>query len=292
MNLEGNCKMSGFLVQKNIETDETKPKITFAHREIYTENERHLLHLNDYIEIYVYIKGKVDYVVDDTYYDLKRGDILLITPYEAHMVVIKDKCDYERFYLLLPVKAFSAYRYDLLDKLLNKGKGVSAKIPLDAKSREKCLSILYEISDICKKNTTDADDMLMYSLIIQFICIINHSLNKNENELNDSSSNVPQLLREILIYINDKPSEISSVIDIADKFHISLPYLSTLFKKNMRVSPSVFLRMKKIAHAKRLLEDGNSVTYACYESGFNDCSYFIKVFKELVGVTPHQYSIQ
>ena len=281
--------MSNFLVTRRIPTLEDGQKITFTHRCSYTKGEGHSLHLNDYIEIYVYVKGDADFVVDDTYYNLSRGDILLITPYEAHVVVIKEDCDYERFYLLLPVKALSSYKYNLLSKLLKKEKGISAKIPLDEKNRAKCLELLYEISRICEAEASGFNDMLVYSLILQFLCIVNSTIDTADNKGDEGMASLPTLLKDILLYINDKPTEINSVSDIADKFHISLPYLSSLFKKNMGVSPSAFLKTKKIAHAKRLLEEGNSVTYACYESGFNDCSYFIKVFKSLVGVTPHKY---
>ena len=38
-----------------------------------------------------------------------------------------------------------------------------------------------------------------------------------------------------------------------------------------------------------MLDEGADVTSVCYDCGFNDCSYFIKVFKSYVGMTPFRY---
>ena len=46
---------------------------------------------------------------------------------------------------------------------------------------------------------------------------------------------------------------------------------------------------KKITLAKDLLDRGADVTTACYECGFNECSYFIRVFRKYVGMTPRKY---
>ena len=56
-----------------------------------------------------------------------------------------------------------------------------------------------------------------------------------------------------------------------------------------RLSDEDWIQAKKIALAKDLLDKGADVTEACYECGFNDCSYFIRVFKKYVGMTPLTY---
>ena len=55
---------------------------------------------------------------------------------------------------------------------------------------------------------------------------------------------------------------------------------------------TLLYQISSLCLAKRILEQGASVTEACYESGFNDCSYFIKCFRKSVGFTPYQYRKQ
>ena len=56
----------------------------------------------------------------------------------------------------------------------------------------------------------------------------------------------------------------------------------------MGVPLVTYLQTRKIVLAKQMLEEGRSVTYACYESGFSDCSYFIMRFRKKFDITPER----
>ena len=51
-----------------------------------------------------------------------------------------------------------------------------------------------------------------------------------------------------------------------------------------------YLIRLRITRAKRLLEDGRSVSDAAQESGFSDIYYFSNVFKKCEGQSPRQYA--
>ena len=90
-------------------------------------------------------------------------------------------------------------------------------------------------------------------------------------------------------YIDQNAAKIESVEELARRFGLSMPYLSSTFKSKIGTPIKSYIQAKKIAYAKELLDNDYSVTDACYECGFNDCSYFIKVFKRHIGVTPYRY---
>ena len=54
----------------------------------------------------------------------------------------------------------------------------------------------------------------------------------------------------------------------------------------LRIVPS---KLNRLGLAMELLKNGSSVTDACFNSGFFDCSKFISFFKKNVGMTPLQY---
>jgi len=84
-------------------------------------------------------------------------------------------------------------------------------------------------------------------------------------------------------------AQIQSVTEISSALGVSSQYLSSYFSKHVGTPLKTYVQAKKIALAKALLDQGADVTRACYECGFNDCSYFIRVFKAYVGVTPMAY---
>lgn len=84
-----------------------------------------------------------------------------------------------------------------------------------------------------------------------------------------------------------------TVNEIAEMVQLSPSHLSRLFKKEMGLSISDYIRGKKIEHAKNLLRysDYSYVDIANYLS-FDSQSHFIKVFKKYEGITPRQYRNQ
>lgn len=81
-----------------------------------------------------------------------------------------------------------------------------------------------------------------------------------------------------------------TVEQLASEFGISTSYLSRLFKKEVGVSVSTYVKNKKIEVAKDLLKfsDYSMIEIANHLS-FSSQSHFIQQFKEVVGITPKKY---
>jgi AraC-like DNA-binding protein len=96
-------------------------------------------------------------------------------------------------------------------------------------------------------------------------------------------------MQQILDYIDANFAQIRNVKDVSDKFFISSATLNRWFKKYLKISPGKYLETIKLAHAKKVLQNGGSVTEACFSSGFTDCSHFIVLFKKRFNVTPNKF---
>jgi AraC-like DNA-binding protein len=111
-----------------------------------------------------------------------------------------------------------------------------------------------------------------------------------KNGANDADTiGISPELKEIIAYINREFQSIEKLTDITQRFNISSATLNRWFKKNIHISPQEYLKARRLSHAKQLLDNGASVTESCMMSGFSDCSYFISVFKQKFGETPHKY---
>ncbi len=283
--------MNEFLHSCDLHVVSNMEPIKFVHKSSIDSPDAHKLHINGCFEIYVYISGKTNYIVQDKCYSLNRGDVVIINPFQVHAALLDETCQYERFYMLIPPSFFSGYAYDPLKGLHKSSLGNSSCIILHPDEREKMLNILYSISDLCENSDNANTSMVMYAYIIQVLCLLNVNRDKGEPD-NVKLAHIPKLISDVLVYINQHLPEIRSTMEIANHFGVSHSYLSSMFKKYIKTPMKVYIRTQRITLAKKLLSENNSVTYACYESGFNDCSYFIKHFKESVGVTPLQYKQQ
>ena len=265
-----------------------REELKFVHCKNVDRPENHFMHINKYCEIYVFIDGEANYIVEDMFFSLKKGDIVIITPYEVHKAVLQKKGYYERFYFLIPVDAFSYMTSDPLKKILEQIKLHKNLLSLPQKEREKMISVLYEIKKLAESRSSS--DLLVYSEFLKFVDIIISNLGNSDDDLiSKTSQQFPQILSDVLRYIDENLTDIRTAEEIASHFHISSPYLSSIFKSYTNIGIKKYIQLRKISYAKSLLDNGRNVTEACFESGFNSCSYFIKTFKEHIGTTPLAY---
>jgi AraC family transcriptional regulator len=84
-----------------------------------------------------------------------------------------------------------------------------------------------------------------------------------------------------------------SVAQLAAEVHINEDYFSRLFKKVTGFLPNAYLTKVRLEKAQQLLLfSDESVTEIAYKSGFNNRTYFAKVFKEATNKSPKEYRMR
>lgn len=92
---------------------------------------------------------------------------------------------------------------------------------------------------------------------------------------------------EYMQYHYDQPLTLE---DIAKQAHLSVSRLAHLFKEQVGITVIEYLTNIRINEAKRRLLTGDrNCTQICFEVGYNNQSYFTRIFKQVVGMTPRQF---
>lgn len=275
-----------FRIEANMNVMRDALPIRFSHNKSMDKPENHVLHLNNYVEIYVYISGNHNYIVENNLYELKQGDIIVINPREVHKALPLSEALYERFYFLIDCNTFDGMNFDPLARILKKPSQMGNLISFDDKTRRSILNMLYEISDcFCDGRN---DQLRAFGYLMQILDEIDRYL-KNGSPSDGDITQTPELLKKILIYVAEHTKDLQAITEVSDALGLTPQYLSSYFSKQIGTPLKSYIQAKKIALAKALLNKGADVTWTCYESGFNDCSYFIKIFKKYVGKTPMAY---
>lgn len=76
---------------------------------------------------------------------------------------------------------------------------------------------------------------------------------------------------------------------IANKSNLSVPAFCRYFKKATKLTYTDFVNQFRITHAKKCLLQDMNVSEACFESGFENLSYFNRRFKKVTGVSPSAF---
>lgn len=104
-----------------------------------------------------------------------------------------------------------------------------------------------------------------------------------------TSSNQKKILKlkNALQYIASNYQDKISLEEIAEQTGMNTNYFCKVFKEVTRRSPMDYLNFFRVEKAAEKLMSGHSnVTEVAMQCGFNDISYFVKVFKKYKGMTP------
>ena len=87
-------------------------------------------------------------------------------------------------------------------------------------------------------------------------------------------------------YIKKNLHQKLSIDVIAKMAYVSKSNFFKMFKEELGISPNEFIIQERIKKAKEMLMHNNSVNEVAFSTGFSDTNYFIRVFKQMEGVTP------
>lgn len=231
-------------------------------------------HIHDQCEIYINLSGDVSFSAENSIYPLTSGNIIITRPYEYHHCIYHSNKLHKHYWIL-----FSASQNErLFDIFFKREAGKNNLLVLDSESTEE----LFEVCNILAEGKGTETEKYFY-----FFKLIN--LLNNSKPSNPKSKFQNNYITEAIEFINKNISENFSVKDVAKHCHISIATLERHFESFFNMSPTAYIKKKRLTNATKLLSRGCSVTEASYLSGFSDCSNFISVFKKEYKITPLQY---
>lgn len=258
------------------------PDITNYNVEYYCEESDRLkpervwqYHMHDRMELYILLEGDVSFVVESSLYRLSPGDAVVMRPNERHHCIL-NTCSVHNHWCFW----FDAASDFLFGDFISHEFGKNNHIVPNAAAKEKLLQIYSRLKEESAANNTHE----------QF-CTMLEMLNIFRRFLPDApcSQTLPAILTDILTDIDRDFREIRTLDQIRNKYFISASTLNRMFRNYLDTTPKVYLETKRLAHSRLLLQNGKSVLDACMESGFSDCSNYIRLFKKHFNMTPGQY---
>jgi len=128
-------------------------------------------------------------------------------------------------------------------------------------------------------------DLTLQELIIRIIQTQTTKRFENDNYVDSNSPIAPAIA-----FIRKNISHTINLKDLSEKSCMSPTSFYRYFKRELGLSPIEFILNEKIKYAKKLLSNPNiQINEVSFATGFEDCNYFIRLFKKYEGVTPKQY---
>ena len=211
-------------------------------------------HYHDFDKITIFIRGKVNYMIEGRSYDLKPYDIVLVKQGDIHKLTVDNSCPYERIIVYISPNFMNAYQtenYDLsycFQKADQEHSNV-LRIPSSEKS-----SLFRSISNL-EHSFTDggyASELYRQVMFLEFMIHLNRAVRKNRLEYIDTD-NCNEKVLAILDYVGEHLCENLSIDLIARHFYISKYYMMRLFKQETGYTLGQYISQKRLLLAKELL---------------------------------------
>ncbi|HEU4766977.1 MAG TPA: bifunctional DNA-binding transcriptional regulator/O6-methylguanine-DNA methyltransferase Ada [Pyrinomonadaceae bacterium] len=97
------------------------------------------------------------------------------------------------------------------------------------------------------------------------------------------------LVQRACRFLDASQSETVTLADLAAHVGVSAFHLQRTFKRIMGISPRKYLTARRFGNFKTLVREGEPVTQALYDSGFNSSSRLYEHAPEELGMTPATY---
>ncbi len=234
-------------------------------------------HFHSWLELAYYEEGGTGEIdLDGTVIRFGKGDLLVVKPYAFHSF-----------------KTFAPMKYVIIGINMNELMSLFARAPFE-KDLSRLVDRLYRSRPHYQKVRMDSMLALQDNRapsVFAMLEVIFHldALLSEEAPLGKQPPNEFKIL-QILNYLERHSTEKLSLDTVARKHGLGKSTFCRFFKKTMGVGFTDYLNKVRIKNAEFLLQNSSkTVTEIAFAVGFNDTSYFIKIFQKYNRMTPSEF---
>ena len=259
-------------------------------------------HFHNYVEMIFPLKGDLSIMIEDEQLDLHEGDIFIVGPNTVHKN-LKSSSDDVALNIALKSTAFTLNDLDFLHR--NGSNSYLSELlfftPTEKESNgiytvfrtEEGDGLINTISNIIyeyyKKGDKQSNDIIRYELLILFAKLLRISSRSNSVE---SSKKTESNLLSFMLYIEKNYASIT-LEEMGEYFGFNPNYLSTYLKKQTGKSFIKLIHIQRINVAAEYLRHTNaSIEQISLKVGYENPSYFYKIFRKFLGISPSEYRKQ
>ena len=247
-------------------------------------------HLHDCLEINRIVSGSAKIFVNGRTISVSAGDILLFSSHELHSWAVSQKgAEWKVFMFdknLIWPDTLNLMEYRYLLPFIYIGSIDTGKLDVDWEITKKLKTLLEDI-DKQLVNKSEGYELEIKAILLLFLSrLYTYFTLKEDIDIQYDKNNYKKLYN-VQKHIKEHLFESIPLEVAADIAGMQQNYFSNFFKKTMGVNFSEYIIRLRLFHAIHIIENTNrTVSDILYECGFNNESYFYRIFKKITGKKP------
>ena len=272
-----------------------KFKRNFFHHNLYVNTfQNHLkehrfiesLHRHDFYVLVLFTNGTGLHKIDFDTFDITKGSLFLMQPGQIHLWELSSDID---GYIVFFSKEI--YNLHFRDKKIEEYLFFQS-----SKNKPELVLNIDEMRQIqpyfeLMVNENQEDQLQKKDKMLNLLdCILVEILRIYNIESNHLTSTYNHKLKEFEILLEQFYKTEKSPSFYADKMAITLKHLNRISKNILNITITELITRRVILESKRIMVDKNrNITQIADELGYSNYSYFSKLFKKNVGMTPTEF---
>lgn len=253
---------------------------------------RCVFHWHEALEIIYVESGYMDCQVNERFYRLREGDCLLINSGSMHRAWNADSQSC-RFFALSFLPGLISDHGIIWYKYLKPLNSISAYLlaaDSDEAWQQQCREQIMKAVK-CDEKNSDTYEIDVIIHILNFIAVFYRSI-KGKIELRYDSMQTAQI-KEILAYIHQNYHHPLKLEQIAKDMQLSVSSCTHIFKRYLHESLFIYILRYRVKKSLSLLANSEyNITEIALRTGFNSASYYARVFRKYMDMSPNCYRKQ
>lgn len=239
------------------------------------------MHIHDKCEIYCFVSGNAEYLVEGARYPLKTGSVLIMRPAESHRARILGNEKYERYAVNFSFTATDILdprrilMKPFLDRPLGRGNLYSAW-----ELGGKTIHLLKEMRGCGDQYERRIEISTRLFLLLELI------YKAYLRRVTDGYAPPTELSEMLVAYVNDHLFEELSVSVLAERFFLSPSQIGRIFRRATGAAPWEYITIKRLTAAREKMRRGESAGSTAESTGFGDYSSFYRAYVKHFGCSP------
>ena len=249
-------------------------------------------HTHDYIEVVYMCSGKTTHVINGKTVVLKEGELLFLSPNARQRIYPAGEGDIAvnlitrpQFYdgaLAMMTDEQTPLKKFIVDSLAGSDTGapyllfeVSDILPIQNLMENLIWGIFNKVKDVRKINST--------TMGLLFLQLLNHT------DRLSYTSDEEELVLKTLMYIDGHYAD-GSLTELSRLLHYDYAWLSREIKERTGKTYTEHVQSRRLSKAAYLLKNTDiGVDSIAEQVGYENVSYFHRIFKSSFGITPYKY---
>lgn len=246
-----------------------------------------------FTRIYYIISGHAQIEFPDKIQDLRPGYMYIIPAFTPHSYICKE--EFEHYY----VHIYNESGMDILEDW---------ELPTEIQAGADALAHIQRLHELCPGMELTSSDPQHYDNNLSLMQRVQKNKQRELYARIESrgiiflllagfmrtarpqtyihDERIIKVLNHIRTHINGKPD----IDTLANVSCLSKDHLIRLFKKEIKITPLHYINKKKIEYAQlKLVTENIPVKEIAFQLGFDDQSYFNRLFRKMTGYTPKNY---